>query len=548
MTEKKRAGRGKKDEQLTLDTGGSAGEKPAKKAAAKKPAAKKGAPPKKAPAKKAPEKADRGEKKPRAKAPAKAHPAVRVEEVAEQVAAASPLEHFAPPPEEPAHAHPLDEDRDPLEDEDEDEVSERIHHTVELLEGKAPEEELPGPEEDEESPAEEPSPRVLSPEEQELAQLYGDEMGAPAISTQEFRDARTSDEDRPMVPEINAREERHKRWEDRRKKRRERQDQRRAERDQRRDQAVRPEHRPEAREAREPRPPREERPAQPAAVTVAAPTAPAAAPPPTNGHGVAEEEHVVHRVGNTLGDAAWQVFQQLRSNQPLPVKQLAAMMRKRGLLDVDPEQAWPHLKAALIGDERSYRQLGLRPRIVYRGRDLFGVGPVAASQTSLAETSLARALSQLAVATHNALKDRVGRASPAGFERLVHAYLVSTGYQDIEWVKRVGGISYATALPPDGSSPILVSARSGEGPVDRRGVGELRVGVEAKQMLAGLLLAARELSEDAERELVRPGRSIMVLCGDAFVGALIGAGVGVVTSAAPLRYVDDQLLDELLAG
>jgi restriction endonuclease Mrr len=224
------------------------------------------------------------------------------------------------------------------------------------------------------------------------------------------------------------------------------------------------------------------------------------------------------------------------------------MMRKRSLLDVDPEQAWPHLKAALIGDERSYRQLGLRPRIVYRGRDLFAVGPVAQSTTSRAEQSLAHALSQLAVATHTALKERIARASAAGFERLVHAYLVSTGYKDIEWVKRVGGISYATALPPDGSSPIMVSARSGDNPVDRRGVGELRVGVEAKQLLAGLLLSARELSEEAEREMVRPGRSIMVLCGDAFVGALIGAGVGVVTAAAPVRYVDDELLSELLAG
>ena len=52
-----------------------------------------------------------------------------------------------------------------------------------------------------------------------------------------------------------------------------------------------------------------------------------------------------------------------------------------------------------------------------------------------------------------------------------------------------------------------------------------------------LELSARELSEDAERELVRPGRSIMVLCGDAFVGALIGAGVGVVTAAAPVRWL-----------
>jgi hypothetical protein len=539
MTEKKRGGRAKKDEQLTLETGDAGADKPAKKSAAKKASA---------PAKKpAPKKAS--EKAPAKKAPAKSR-GKKAEPAA--VEAAAPLEHFAPPPEEPPHAHPIDEYRDPLDDEDEDVVSERMHHTVEVLEGKASEDEGSAPEEDEDDPGAEPSPAPLSPEEEELSQLYGDELGAPALAATEFRDARTSDEDRPMVPEINAREERHKRWEDRRKKRKERQDQRRAERDQRREQHQGRPPRPAGQGDDRPDRPREDRPERPRDERPALPALPAAAAPaagPTNGsNGHGEEEHVVHRVGNTLGDAAWQVFHQLRSNQPLPVKQLAAMMRKRGLLDVDPDQAWPHLKAALIGDERSYRQLGLRPRIVYRGRDLFGVGPVAASLTSQAETSLAKAMSQLAVATHNALKDRVGRASPAGFERLVHAYLVSTGYQDIEWVKRVGGISYATALPPDGSSPILVSARSGDAPVDRRGVGELRVGVEAKQMLAGLLLATRELSEDAERELVRPGRSIMVLCGDAFIGALIGAGVGVVTSAAPLRYVDDQLLDELLAG
>ena len=49
-------------------------------------------------------------------------------------------------------------------------------------------------------------------------------------------------------------------------------------------------------------------------------------------------------------------------------------------------------------------------------------------------------------------------------------------------------------------------------------------------------------------ELERNGRSITVVAGDAFVSALLASGVGVVTAAAPLRYVDDQLLSELLAG
>jgi hypothetical protein len=351
------------------------------------------------------------------------------------------------------------------------------------------------------------------------------------------------------MPEINAREERHKRWEQRRDERKARRDAEKAERHRRREQQAQqgggqPQPQPQAQgprpgggERQPERPGRELRELPHGEPRVAMPAVEAA-----------EGEHVVHRVGNTLGDAAWQVFASLKNMQPMPVRQLAQMMRKRGLIDADPEQAWPHLKAALLGDERSYRGLGLRPRIVYRGRDLFAPGPVAVSSTANAEAGVANALSSLAVATHRALKDRIAKASPQGFERLIHAYLVSVGYSDIEWIKRVGGISYANALPPDGSSAILVSARSGDAPVDRRGIGELRVGVEAKGMLAGLLLAARELSPEAERELERPGRSIAVLCGDALVSALLQSGVGVVTVAAPLRYVDDQMLDELLAG
>jgi hypothetical protein len=405
----------------------------------------------------------------------------------------------------------------------------------------------------------------MSDEEKALVDLYSEDLsGRPAQVHGEYQDQRTADEDRPMLPEINAREERQKKWEARRDERRRRRDEDRQRRQDRRGDrpADRPaEARPEARgdrpqpaqggrtaerQGQGDRPERAPRPVearpQPAPAPVAVEVVASADEPATNGH------HVAHRVGNSLGDAAWAVFSQLRSTQPMPVRQLAQMMRKRGLIESEPEQVWPHLKAALLGDERSYRTLGLRPRIVYRGRDLFGVGPVAQSATAGAEAGLATALTQLAVATHKVLKERIARASQGGFERLVHAYLVAVGYQDIDWIKRVPGISYGTALPPDGGSQILVSARSGESPVDRRGVGELRVGVEAKGFLSGLLIAARELSEEAERELERPGRSIAVLAGDAFVGALLGSGVGVVTAAAPVRYVDDQLLDELLAG
>src|ERR1700743_349274 len=115
-----------------------------------------------------------------------------------------------------------------------------------------------------------------------------------------------------------------------------------------------------------------------------------------------QQRDAVARVGTPLGDAAASVFAQLRNGQPLPVKQLAAMMRKRALIEHDREVVWPQLKAELLGDERSYRTLGLRPRIVYRGRDLFAPGPVAMSSTADAQAGLAGAPSRLAGGTHTA--------------------------------------------------------------------------------------------------------------------------------------------------
>jgi hypothetical protein len=399
-------------------------------------------------------------------------------------------------------------------------------------------------------------PAALSEEEQELSAIYGDDLSKPATAHAEFQDNKTRDEDRPMMPEINAREERKARWEDRRERRRRERDERRARRDQG---GQRPQHEQRGGEQRggehrggEQRGEQrggehrggeqrqfEQRPPQQPPQLQARPSS-----PQINGH----DHDQLARVGTPLGDAAAAVFQQLRNGQPLPVRQLAAMMRKRSLVNQEPEQLWPQLKAELLGDERSYRTLGLRPRIVYRGRDLFAPGPVSMSVTADAEAGVASALSKLASATHRALSHRLAKASPAGFERIIHAYLVAAGYRDIDWVKRIGGISYASAVAPGLDRTVLISARSGSEPIDRRGIGELRVGVEAKDLVTGILMTPGELSEDAERELERAGRSISVVCGDQLVAALIQAGVGVVSSAAPLHYLDDQLLEELLAG
>ncbi len=555
------------------EKGEKSGDKPEKKAAAKKPAVAKPAakPEPKAAAKPVAKAKKPAEKAPakKPKAPGKKPKAVGQESLSLDNESPSTstdvaeLEGFAPAP-------GADDDV-ALADDDEDALHERLAaEAAEIAEARdadvSDDPALADPDSGE--PAE--PPRVLSPEEQELSELYGDELAAaPAAAAHaEYKDHLTADENRQMLPEINGRVERQKRWEERRDQRRSRRDEERSRRQQGRGgrpggdrppgdrppgdrppgdrpPGDRPGDRHERGERRDfdrNRPDRPERPhaaSEPHLQTSEMPRPP---------EGQLLDDTGVIRVGNQLGDAAWAVFSSIKGAQPMPVRQLAGMMRKRGLLDGDPEVVWPHLKAALLGDERSYKALGLRPRIVYRGRDLFAPGPVAVSPTASAEAELARALSLMAVATHRTLKDKIAGASQAGFERLVHAYLVSAGFRDISWIKRVEGISYAQALPPEGATSVLISARSGNAPIDRRGVGELRVGVEAKQLLAGYLFAARELSSDAERELERNGRSITVVAGDAFVSALLASGVGVVTAAAPVRYVDDQLLTELLAG
>ncbi|HEX4455120.1 MAG TPA: restriction endonuclease [Kofleriaceae bacterium] len=390
---------------------------------------------------------------------------------------------------------------------------------------------------------------ALTEEERELTAIYGDDAsGTPAVAHVEYSDRQTRDEDRPMMPEINAREERKHQWQERRDRRKQRRDER-----QQRREGPPPQHGQQPQQHGQHNQPHRERQAHdtiPHVPSMAQPHVPRGSSPqlslqmPINGH----DHDALARVGTPLGDAAAAVFAQLRNGQPLPVRQLAAMMRKRSLVTQDPEQLWPQLKAELLGDERSYRTLGLRPRIVYRGRDLFAPGPVAMSATAEVEAAMASALSKLAGATHRALAQRIAKASAAGFERLIHAFLVAAGYREIDWIKRVGGISYATAQAPGLARTVLISSRSGDQAIDRRGIGELRVGVEAKNLVAGILFAPRELSEDAEQELERAGRSISVMCGDSLVAALIAAGVGVVSAAAPVHYLDDQLLEELLAG
>lgn len=253
-----------------------------------------------------------------------------------------------------------------------------------------------------------------------------------------------------------------------------------------------------------------------------------------------------YRAGTALGDAAEEVLRSANSEHPVQIKQLAQMMRKRQLITQDPIEVWPYIKAALLADEQRHRDLGLRPRIVYRGRDLFSLAPRAATaELAESEAALGQAVYDLAEATHQELKQRLSRLDVAALERVAHVYLLANGWSDVEWIKRVSRSSYGVGKAPGGLGTVLIGVRAGDDPVDRRGVGELRVGVMAKNLTSGLLLAPQELSETARRELGSKGPALSILVGDGFVAELVRSGVGVMRKTVPAVYFDDVFFNEL---
>jgi hypothetical protein len=353
------------------------------------------------------------------------------------------------------------------------------------------------------------------PGDEQAMVLYSEEVEEEAgLATTEYEDDLTADEDRPMMPEISAGR-RRERGRDR--DRRSRRDERRAEREARkRDRAAR------------------RGGGGGGEVAAAAPVAlalPSGPPAP---------DDLAAGAAFTLGE--------LKDGQPVQVRQLAQMMRKRRLFNGEPDKMWPHLRAALIHDERAHRSRGLRPRVVARGRDLFALpGGKIDPQLAAAETALAQATLQLEQHTRRALGDKLGQVALPVLEQVAHVWLIHAGYKEVEWVKRVDRSAYATAQSPD-IGPVLIGVRSGDQPVDRRGVGELRAGVAAKGMAAGVLLSARPLSGEALAELEKAGKPVVAICGDVLTSALIGARIGVQTAAVPVVYLDADYFEELARG
>ena len=403
----------------------------------------------------------------------------------------------------------------------------------------------------------EEAPAPLPRGEVAIADLYSAELAPVELGAAfpEFRDAQTADEDRLMLPEIVAprRERFHGRQRDHRRDGRRGKPRERNGRDESRRRDAKPAEASPEREVRVETPaaasPADEvRAEAPVAVSATvASAAPTEQRPPRREEPELGAEAVGPRIaGNAIADGAVQALATLKSGQSVPVRQIAQMMRKRKLLNGNPEQLAPLLKVAMLNDERSHLDNGLLPRIVHRGRDLFALALSTDDEAMLAASAgVASAVNRAAVALHESLSQRLAALPLPALQRLVHLFLLRTGWSDIEWIKQVGKASYAQARCPAPSGRVLVGVRADGDEVPRGGVGELRAGIEAKQLDYGLLIATRGLSAAAKAELGKEGPYVGLLVGGSLTGALCDAGVGVVKTAVPISYVDDAIFAEL---
>ena len=362
--------------------------------------------------------------------------------------------------------------------------------------------------------AAEPVSEPLDDESQALVNLYADETAetTPVAQLSEYRDEQTADEDRLMLPEIKA---------------------------QRRGRS-RPSQPPERRKRRR-RGSRAER-EQDSSRTRSKPQAPSEPDVEVEQGEAAEPTH------SALVNAAIEVLGTVQRGQALPVRQLTQMMSKRQLVDGNADNLWRLVKGVLLHEQSKATARGMAPPVIYRGRDLFALPSLPSERRiEVAERDLLRATAALEAVHREVLGERLAHLSTKLLERIAQVHLHVTGWTDINWIKRVDKSAYATAVSPNDGPECLVSVRVGPEAVERRGVGELRAGLVAKEIERGLLLSPCDLSPDAHSELAKDGPPIDCVCGEALVEALRHSGVATRNRVVTITETDWSFVDSVLA-
>jgi hypothetical protein len=279
---------------------------------------------------------------------------------------------------------------------------------------------------------------------------------------------------------------------------------------------------------------------------------PQEAPPPREG--AAREERPPAEGGardRTLVDG---VVELLRASEgrTLHVRAIADQVAKRRLLDarLPPPEVVREVRAALVRELRDRVAEGLRPRVRSLGGGQYAYAlKKLESELYGAERELAERLTRLREQVRVALRRRIGRLPPGAFELLTRALCDKMGLPSLELVRRGDGVAYFGGARSIGAGAVrtLVAVRPGEAELNRRAVGELRAGLQARGYEEGVLFAGGRLSGEAQAEL-KAGAGVRVYDGAQVALLCARHGVGVRRALAPVDYLDLDFFAEITEG
>jgi hypothetical protein len=246
------------------------------------------------------------------------------------------------------------------------------------------------------------------------------------------------------------------------------------------------------------------------------------------------------------------VLELLRQNdgRPMHVRHLTDLGVKKQLFSGQPNEVLRQVRAVLVRELREREMEGLRARVRNLGGGNYAlVDKKLDPELAQAERDLADKAARQREATRMALRRRLGRLPPPAFEALVRVLLDKIGVTGVEVVRRGDGVVYFGGARQLGAGSLktLVAVRAGEGEINRRAVGELRAGLQARGFDEGLLVGGGRLGGDGAAEL-KAGSGVVVHDGLSLATLLVKHGLGVRRLQLPVDYLDLEFLAELSEG
>jgi Restriction endonuclease len=250
-------------------------------------------------------------------------------------------------------------------------------------------------------------------------------------------------------------------------------------------------------------------------------------------------------------EAAIEILRGQPPGRGVHVRQIADSAIRRRLIHGEPNEAWRVIRTSLAAEPKDRLRNGMRPRVRAAGSGLFALArrPPDA-ELEKAEQIFGEARRALRERTIAALEKRITDLPAGAFEALARVLLQREGIGPTTFVKRVEGTIYVEALRGRGSRPskCLIALRPGSSAAGRRAVGELRAGIRARGQDEGLLMLGGRLAEDAIAEWKQPGCPLEIADGAAMAETCARHGVGVLSTAVNVDFVDADFFADLAEG